>query len=108
MTKSVAKRIGTQTRGVPAWLSGPVEVAASTAQYLCDRPDDQMCRRFVQRVLLEVERDAREREDAETCATAVQLRWVVEDDEASREDFHHMSVELQNLGRQEIWLQLGW
>ncbi len=77
------RRIGTRTRGAPLWLARPIQMAASTVMHLCENPKDDVSREYVLQVLAELETDARAREDAETCATALRLIWTVEGEQAT-------------------------
>ena len=98
------RRIGTRTRGVPQWLVRPIQMAASAVMYLCEHPRDHTSREYVRRVLAELAADARGREDAETCATALRLTWTIDDEGATAWELYEVAVELRNLGRNERWI----
>jgi hypothetical protein len=72
-------------------------VATLSAEYLRENPRDDVHRGYVRRVLEEVVREARTREDAETCATAMQLGWILADREFSPSQLDELVVGLQSL-----------
>jgi len=74
-----------------------LRVATLSAEYLREHPRDDVHRRYVRRVLEEVVREARTREDAEICATAMQLGWILADRESSPGQLDELIVGLQNL-----------
>ncbi|UCG86046.1 MAG: hypothetical protein JSW71_19405 [Gemmatimonadota bacterium] len=86
-----------QIQGIAGWLAGPLRVATRSAEYLREHPKHEVYRGYVQRVLDEVVREARTREDAETCARAMQLGWILADGVSSPGQLDQLIVGLQHL-----------
>ena len=86
-----------RVRRVSGWLTGPLRVATMSAEYLQEHPNDHVYRGYVLRVLHEVVREARTREDAETCARAMQLGWILADRDPSPGQLEEVVVGLRDL-----------
>ena len=86
-----------QAPWVARWLAGPLGVATVSAEYLREHPKHDVYRGYVGRVLDEVVREARTREDAETCARAMQLGWILADRESAAGQLDELVVGLQSL-----------